>query len=116
VNGTVSSRNGELKFAVESTGFVAKDSKNDIENLESENKSKANKTSVYIKLKDSQDTNKLNNLKQIIDDNQGEAEVVLVIGDDDKRQAIRLPARVSIEKETIVKLEDVVGKENIAIK
>ena len=116
VNGTVSSRNGELKFAVESTGFVAKDSKNDIENLESENKSKANKTSVYIKLKDSQNTNKLNNLKQIIDDNQGEAEVVLVIGDDDKRQAIRLPARVSIEKETIVKLEDVVGKENIAIK
>ena len=118
VNGTVNSRNGELKFSVEAASNIAKDSKEDIERAEIENdpNSELNKKSVYIKLKDSSDTSKLNNLKHIIDENQGDKEVILVIGDDDKKQAIRLPVRVSADDSTISIIEEIVGKGNIVIK
>jgi DNA polymerase-3 subunit alpha len=116
VSGTVSSRNGELKFAVESAGDMSKDSKEEIENSINRDAGYSDSKSLYIKLQDSNNTNLLNELKRIIDNNTGDAEVVLVIGDDDKRQAIRLPMKANLDKNLNDQLSELVGQENFAFK
>ena len=116
VSGTVSSRNGELKFAVESAGDMSKDSKEEIENSINRDAGYSDSKSLYIKLQDSNNTNLLNELKRIIDNNIGDAEVVLVIGDDDKRQAIRLPMKANLDKNLNDQLSELVGQENFAFK
>ncbi len=116
VSGTVSSRNGELKFVVESAGDMSKDSKEEIENSINRDAGYSDSKSLYIKLQDSNNTNLLNELKRIIDNNTGDAEVVLVIGDDDKRQAIRLPMKANLDKNLNDQLSELVGQENFAFK
>ena len=119
VDGKVSSRNGELKFSVENVSDIPKDSKLKVDSeLESISKKSSDVSvkAVYIRLNDSSDTNKLTVLKQTIDENKGPAEVILVIGEGEKRQAIKLPVRVSLDKEIIDIIEEIVGKKNLVIK
>lgn len=65
---------------------------------------------LYIRLLTTDDSEKLLNLKKLIDCNNGDTPVVLVVGTDAKKKAIKLPAKVSLDKELISDLESIFGQ------
>lgn len=71
---------------------------------------------VYIRLPNSDDADVLISLKETIDKNQGETDVVLVVGDEASRQIIRLPARMDPSEESLNSLELLVGSGNVRVK
>ena len=112
VTGKVNSRNGELKFSVDKAANIPKDSDYIREEKIVDNTTK----SLYIKFTDSSDAKKLQQLKDTIDDNAGDTEVVIVIGDGDGRKAIRLPVKVDGSEKILDRLRTLVGEDNLAIK
>lgn len=66
---------------------------------------------MYIRVADSKDREMLMDLKKVIEDNRGETEVVLVVGDD--KQVIRLPSRMDSAPECVDKVVALVGSENL---
>jgi DNA polymerase-3 subunit alpha len=112
VTGKVNSRNGELKFSVDKAANIPKDSEYIREEKIIDNTTK----SLYIKFTDSSDAKKLQQLKDVIDDNSGDTEVVIVIGEGEGRKAIRLPVKVHGSDEILGRLRTLVGEENIAVK
>jgi DNA polymerase III subunit alpha len=70
---------------------------------------------VYIRLMDSQDTAMLTKLKQIIDEFTGSTEVVLVLGQDDRKQIIKLPSGIAITDSAIEQLSAAVGKDQVIV-
>lgn len=70
---------------------------------------------LYIRLEDSQNHDVLMSLKQTLDGFQGETEVVLVVGTPDKKQIIKLPARVQPDQVVIDRLHQLVGESNVKI-
>lgn len=70
---------------------------------------------VYIRLAGSSDQAKLLDLKQAIDSFQGDMEVVLVLGDDTSRQAIKLPVGIDAKSEGLVRIKELVGADNLKI-
>lgn len=75
----------------------------------------SNKTKqrLYIKLDDSKDQDKLIRLKQIIDSHPGEMDVVLVLGANDKRQAIKLPTSVAFTDVAKQEITELLGSSNV---
>lgn len=70
---------------------------------------------LFLRLKDAQDTNLLVQLKNIIDTYSGEMEVVLVLGPDTSKQAIKLPARAQHTPELLELLSSLIGEENVRL-
>ena len=70
---------------------------------------------VYLRLDDTSDSSKLVSLKQAIDKHTGDTEVVLVLGNDSKRQIIKLPTGVNKDSEAINHLRELVGVENVKV-
>ena len=71
---------------------------------------------LYIKLNDLSDAIKLNQIKSKIDQNSGSYPVIIVVGQEDKKQAIKLPGGINIEDKTIVReLEEIVGANNLKV-
>lgn len=70
---------------------------------------------VYIRLSDTKDQDFLMSLKQTIDSHKGETEVVLVLGENNSRQAIKLPGGIDKKSEGLLLLKDLVGKENLVV-
>lgn len=70
---------------------------------------------LYIRLIDSNNHQLLVSLKQTIDGQAGEHEVVLILGPDASKQVIRLPGRVSTEKAVMNRLQELVGADNIKL-
>lgn len=71
---------------------------------------------LYIRLRDSQDQELLLALKQSIDAAKGKTEVVLVLGQAENKQIIKLPAGIdSSDKKAIKELQELVGADNIKI-
>ncbi len=68
---------------------------------------------VYIRLKDSGDRELLRRIKQIVDTREGDGEVVLIVGSDDNKQAIRLPNKITLSPPVISELTEVVGASNL---
>ncbi len=68
---------------------------------------------LYVRLKSSEDHQLLIALKQIIDSETGDLEVVLVLGPDDARQAIKLPGRVASTPEVFERFVALVGSDNV---
>jgi len=64
---------------------------------------------------DSRDQTLLVTLKQILDAFQGSTEVVLVLGDADKRQAIKLPSGLDRDSEGLDQLRSLVGTANVKV-
>jgi hypothetical protein len=54
-------------------------------------------------------------LKQTIDEQSGDNEVVLILGPDTAKQIIRLPSRVSTEAGSLSRLQQLVGADNIKL-
>lgn len=70
---------------------------------------------LYIRLRKSDDTATLNDLKSLLDASQGENEVVLVLGPDDAKQPIRLPGKVTTNADLLNGLKELVGAENVVL-
>ncbi len=70
---------------------------------------------VYIRLHNTDDQATLLKLKQTIDDNLGSTDVVLVLGADDAKQIIKLPAGVSENPSVLEHLRTLVGTENVKL-
>jgi DNA polymerase-3 subunit alpha len=96
------------------TGKKAKVPKITKVNHKSKNK-KLNYQKIYIRIKDSENTTLLL-IKDIIKNNKGDSQILLVLGDDNNKQVIKLPENILINEEVIAKIEAIVGKENVAIK
>jgi len=70
---------------------------------------------VFVRVADSRDQTLLVTLKQILDAFQGSTEVVLVLGDADKRQAIKLPSGLDRDSEGLDQLRSLVGTANVKV-
>jgi DNA polymerase-3 subunit alpha len=71
---------------------------------------------LYIRMSASNDTDALLSLKQAIDAHQGKTDVVLVLGEDDNKQVIRLPGGIDPESPGVQALTELVGKENVVLR
>ncbi|MBC7707982.1 hypothetical protein H7Y63_02060 [Polaromonas sp.] len=70
---------------------------------------------IYIRVASTKDQALLTTLKATLDEYRGSTEVVLVLGDETNRQAIKLPAGLDRESEGMFKLRELVGAENFKI-
>src|SRR5207248_1163181 len=72
-------------------------------------------TRVYIRLPKSDNHDLLLSLKRAIDEQQGDSEVVLVLGREDAKQIVRLPSRISSEDDSLKRLQSLVGDQNVVL-
>lgn len=105
----------------QSTGKKARVPKPSTKKVESKTKSTTEPTNavnqrVYIRMLSSNDESTLLSLKQTIDAHHGQTEVVLVLGEADSKQAIKLPGGIDQDSEAVAKLKELVGTENLVIK
>jgi DNA polymerase-3 subunit alpha len=70
---------------------------------------------VYIRLASSSDQQKLLTLKETLDAFQGGTDVVLVLGEEAKKQVIKLPTGIDRESEGIEHLRQLVGADNLKV-
>jgi DNA polymerase-3 subunit alpha len=75
---------------------------------------RANPSRVYIRLSASDDHALLQSLKAAIDEQQGDCEVVLVLGPN--KQAVKLPARIDAAAGVLEHLKSLVGDENVVMR
>jgi DNA polymerase-3 subunit alpha len=71
---------------------------------------------VYIRLQDAGNNELLMSLKKAIDENRGPNEVILVLGPDASRQAIKLPVGFNSAETSLSKLQQLVGAENVKVR
>jgi DNA polymerase-3 subunit alpha len=71
---------------------------------------------IYIRILNSEDQNILLSLKETIDNNRGATDVVLVLGEQTSKQAIKLPNGIDKSSEGLRQLVDLVGSSNLVIK
>lgn len=64
---------------------------------------------LYIRMDNTDDSNKLNQLKDLIDKSTGSTPVVLVIGGDAQKQVVRLPSAVDPNENLIGSLSEIFG-------
>ncbi|MCX6725042.1 MAG: DNA polymerase III subunit alpha [Candidatus Saccharibacteria bacterium] len=84
-----------------------------VKNTATSNDSKIQR--LYIRIKNSEDSATLSKLKNLIDENAGETEVVLVLGEESNKQIIKLPLKISIKEKVTESLNSLVGAENVKI-
>jgi DNA polymerase-3 subunit alpha len=70
---------------------------------------------LYIRLTTSENEQILRSLKQTLDGNLGETEVVLVLGEADNKQVVKLPDRVDSNDVVLSNLRELVGAENVKL-
>ena len=70
---------------------------------------------LYIKLENTADSEKLESLKTKIDLNPGITEVVLVIGEDESKQLVKLPSKVNPNENLLQELSVVFGKTQVKL-
>ena len=70
---------------------------------------------VYIRLSSSDDHDMLAQLKVAIDEQRGDSEVVLVLGPDTAKQAVKLPTRMSSDPASLERLQALVGAGNVVL-
>ncbi|MEJ0073613.1 MAG: OB-fold nucleic acid binding domain-containing protein [Candidatus Saccharibacteria bacterium] len=70
---------------------------------------------VYIRLIKSDDNDMLSRLKTTIDAQAGDSEVVLVLGPDAAKQAVKLPTRMSSDPSSLERLQSLVGAANVVL-
>jgi hypothetical protein len=70
---------------------------------------------LYIRLETSENEKVLRSLKQTLDGNSGGTEVVLVLGDQQNKRAVKLPGRVSTDETVLTGLRELVGADNVKL-
>jgi len=71
---------------------------------------------LYIRIENSSDQQTLVSLKQTLDKHKGETQVVLVLGQDSAKQAIKLPGGIDRDSEGFGLLQELVGSDNLVLK
>ena len=71
---------------------------------------------LYVRVEDSQDTDLLLSIKAACAEHPGESSVVLVIGEEASKKALRMPFRVVPSESLTVKLAEAVGPEQVVVK
>ncbi|MGH7234014.1 MAG: OB-fold nucleic acid binding domain-containing protein, partial [Candidatus Saccharimonadales bacterium] len=69
---------------------------------------------LFIRLESSDNERLLIDLKRTIDNHRGSTEVVLVLGEEQTKQAIKLPAGIELDSEGPRLLKELMGSENVA--
>jgi DNA polymerase III alpha subunit len=83
--------------------------------LSKKDDSKPETKRLYIRIEDSGNSELLISLKQTIDQYKGEYEVVLVLGPNDSKQAVKLPVKFSLDPGALEKLSNLIGAENVKL-
>lgn len=68
---------------------------------------------IYVRVADTSDQEKLVSIKSVIENHSGSTEIVLVVGEEQNKQIIRLPVRVDAGSSCLEDLASVVGAENV---
>lgn len=122
--GKISSRSslseGDVKILVDEAWAVTSDQLKNEQRLELDPPSgKTNLDAnprLYIRLEDSMNHPLLLNLREKLDNHHGETEVVLITGDHDSKQVIKLPQTISINEESLRTLAALFGSTNVVVK
>lgn len=72
-------------------------------------------TKLYLRVVDDTKPDLLHDIKVALDEYKGASEVVLVLGEPSKKQALKLPFTVAIEEELTRRLADIVGATNVVV-
>lgn len=75
----------------------------------------AQPTRTYIRITESNDNELLRSLKAVIDSSPGEQEVILVLGPDSAKQAVKLPTRMYPDPTALQQLIALVGEECVKV-
>ncbi len=108
---------GELKIIVESAQSI--DDEEGVERAEpsdSDNttlQAKSSESRVYVRMSDTNNQRALADLKRAIDERPGAVPVVLVVGPDEQKQAIKIPSRVEPNDEFIARVSEIFGQESV---
>jgi len=78
-------------------------------------KPKTAETKLYIRIVDDSKSELLMQIKSLLDDSRGTTEVVLVLGEPSKKQALKLPFSVNIEETLTRSLAEIVGTTNVVV-
>lgn len=73
------------------------------------------KQKIYIRLLNSEDSEMLLSLKSAIDDHRGDTEIVLVLGSSEQKQVVKLPTGIDCTDDVFIRLQTVVGSENVKL-
>jgi DNA polymerase-3 subunit alpha len=68
---------------------------------------------VYIRVVDTKDHKRLNELKNIVDQSYGITPLVLVIGDDSEKQIVKLPNSIDANEKVLGSLTELFGNEAV---
>ncbi len=77
---------------------------------------KRQKEKLYIRVRDSEDQNRLAALKEKLDMHGGDTEVIIVTGPSDNKQAIRLPQSVNVNEQSLRELAAIFGPTNVVVR
>lgn len=72
-------------------------------------------TRLFVRVSDTSDTKKLENMKRILDSKIGTTEVVLVLGPETSKQLVKLPSRVDAGEDTINELSAIFGNGQVKL-
>lgn len=70
---------------------------------------------LYLRVADETKPKLLESIKKVLDEFQGKSEVVLVLGEPAKKQAIKLPFTVAIDELLTSRLAEIVGVSNVVV-
>jgi DNA polymerase-3 subunit alpha len=73
------------------------------------------KKRIYIRMLNTEDSERLNALKDHLKNNPGDVEVVLVVGPSESKQAIKIPDKTSLSDESISTLISLFDKDNVVV-
>jgi hypothetical protein len=111
------SRNDELKILVEEVKLISEQEAKDFDKSSKKIDDELQlKQRLYIRLEDSSNQPQLLTLKQKLDGYSGDTEVVLVTGQSDAKQIIKLPQTISISEESLRELASIFGSTNVVVR
>ncbi|HUY52988.1 MAG TPA: DNA polymerase III subunit alpha [Candidatus Dormibacteraeota bacterium] len=105
----------ELKFLVSSLDEISDEKAMQYKPKRTKSKSENDNRTIYIKLPDGENHSTLLSIKKLIDTLPGITPVVLVFGEGESRQAIKLPSKVNPSQDLIKTITSIVGEENIKL-
>ncbi len=74
-----------------------------------------NKKRIYVRISDTSDSERLQILKDHLREYPGSTELVLVVGNTEQKQAIKLPEKTTCDDNSLSKLSDLFGVENVKV-
>src|SRR5690606_20032844 len=70
---------------------------------------------IYVRVENSQDQDLLTNIKRVVDNNIGDTEIVLVVGEPENKQAIKLPVKIVSDQTVLDELTALAGGDNVKL-